>query len=261
MKVNEALLEIIYFVPLREMFEEYLNQSIKSIYKPSQQKEAVLGFDQAWITEEMTEEEFEAYLTGSGRESSFYAYLLQFKIVTKQKISSNAKFTIHNSMRDPYCRSLLSTTRSNSGSNRDFSQHEFLYQWKHNHNNMEVYYACPMVFDTARLFSPNLNEYLLNNLVLADLSSSPNPESESWHLHKKHHLMWNDNLLEETSVEEIYWCSDPMKGKFLSVKKFVEQVCLRKLDSTQLKSILKEFKEYQEKNNIHDDISITILEI
>lgn len=73
------------FCTLIRVFKRYLNHPIKSIYKPSKQKEAVLGFDQAWLTTKISENEFDAYLSGKGKNSYFDAYLLQFKVVTTQK--------------------------------------------------------------------------------------------------------------------------------------------------------------------------------
>ena len=42
--LNESLLEMIYFIPLKRTIESILGRKINRIYKPSPQKEAWLGF-------------------------------------------------------------------------------------------------------------------------------------------------------------------------------------------------------------------------
>lgn len=44
-RLNESLLEMVYFFPMKAEFEYILGKKENAIYKPSQQKETWLGFD------------------------------------------------------------------------------------------------------------------------------------------------------------------------------------------------------------------------
>src|SRR5690625_2786768 len=144
---------MVYFFPMKAEFEYMLGKKVNAIYKPSQQKEAWLGFDQAWTSGEIGEDEFYKMIKNKTKNSKFLAYIMQFKVVEKQRYYSRIArtFTVpsHYNDGDVYYRASLKTKPSKSGI---ISQHQLLFDIKKKYNFMDVYYACPMIFSQSDLF-------------------------------------------------------------------------------------------------------------
>ncbi|MDX5475003.1 MAG: hypothetical protein LPK00_05645 [Bacillaceae bacterium] len=244
-RLNESLLEMVYFFPMKAEFEYILGKKVNAIYKPSPQKEAWLGFDQAWTNEEISEDEFYEILGNKGKTPRFLAYIMQFKVVEKQKhYKKKARtFTVpsHYNDGDLYYRSPLKTEPSNKGTT---SQHELLLNIKSEFEFIEVYYACPMLFSQSDLFHPDFmkdenkfRKHLLELLVLVDVDTAPDPSTSSWKSSGNHHIMWQDK-----SGSDIYWCSEPKKGKKDTFKEWIEGLDQKIMSNEQLIVSLKELK-------------------
>jgi hypothetical protein len=243
-KLNESLLEMVYFFPLKKELQYILGtKKVNAIYKPSQQKEAWLGFDQAWTNEEISEDDFYDIIKNKSKTSKFLAYIMQFKVVKKQKYYKKIArtFTVpsHYKDGDLYFRSPLKTEPSKKGTT---SQHDLLIDIKKNFYFFEVYYACPMLFSQSDLFRPEFMkdekkfvEHLLEQLVLVDVESAPDPTTLSWKSSSNHHLMWKDS-----SGSDIYWCSSPEKGDGITIRKWIESLDQKFMSNEQLLANIKE---------------------
>ncbi|AIY04519.1 hypothetical protein Plano_0554 [Planococcus sp. PAMC 21323] len=244
-KLNESLLEMIYFFPMKAEFEYILGKKINAIYKPSQQKEAWLGFDQAWISDEIKEDEFYDFIKKKSKKTKFIAYIMQFKIVNKQKYYSKRKrkFTVpsHYKEGEIYYKSPLKTVASLTTSD---SQHEILYNLKKHHNFLDVCYVCPMIFSQSDIFHPKLmkdekefRKHILEKLVIVDVSTAPDPSTTSWDPSDNHHIIWNEN-----AMNVIHWCSDPQEGTSEKYSSWVENLSNRILSAEELIDTIKRIK-------------------
>lgn len=222
---------------MKAEFEYILGKKINAIYKPSQQKEAWLGFDQAWTSNEINEDDFYNIIINKKKTSRFLAYIMQFKVVEKQrhynKIARTFTVPSHYNDGDMYYRSRLKTEPSKRGTT---SQHELLFDIKSKHDFFEVYYACPMIFSQSDLFHADFmkdeskfRKHLLKQLVLVDVASAPDPTTSAWKSSNNHHIMWKDE-----SGSDIYWCSNPKKGKKNSYEKWIEGLDQKLLSKDQL---------------------------
>jgi hypothetical protein len=185
-----------------------------NFYKYSQQLECFVGFDQAYARSDLTEAEFfnllkKAAATGSyALSDKFIGYFLQFKVVkAKYTIRRDTPPQIRNR---PHYRSSLDTKKNLT---TGVSQHELLYKLSKNPGAF-VYYACPMVFDRAKLYEVNID---LEDLRLADLTSCPSPYDDN----DNHFLYFDDPHADPV------WCSEPHVGKALSPRLFAEVLRLR----------------------------------
>lgn len=195
---------------------------------------------------------------------------MQFKIVEKQKhykkIARTFTVPSHYKDGDLYYRSPLKTEVSKKGTT---SQHDILFNIKSNFNFMEVYYACPMLFSQSDLFRPEFMKdekkfrgHLMEQLVLVDVVSAPDPTTSSWKSSGNHHIIWEDN-----SGSDIYWCSEPKKGKKVTYQKWVENLEQKFMSNEKLLSNIKELDaiipdKEDEKQAFREVYSkLTILEI
>ena len=170
--VNEATLEMHFHSALMDLFRStYGLGPTGSIefFKYSPGLERFVGFDQAYVRTELSEEELHRELceaamnTGYVLSRRLFGYFLQFKVVKKMRRRSKG---IPSDFSAPYFRVDLSTNRKRTNHP---SQHELLYRLARNPGAM-VYYACPMVFDRADLYRPEPD---LDQLVLADVAACP----------------------------------------------------------------------------------------
>lgn len=208
--INEATLEMHFHAALMELFRETLGLGPTGnieFFKYSPQLEKFVGFDQAYVKTEMSEEELYDELKAAASTKSYklnkriYGYFLQFKVVKHRVRSSRSTptgFTI------PYFSSDLTTQRKKAN---DPSQHELLCQLAQNRGAM-VYYACPMVFDRTDLYRPKAN---LDKLMLADVSSCPDAYKDN----ARHFVCF------QTETGPPTWCSDPVDGRGITAKRFV----------------------------------------
>lgn len=202
MSINETVLEMHFHRPLMELFRETIGLGTTAginFYKYSPQRECFIGFDQAFVKSELTEEDFFQVLKQSSMQSdyklreTFIGYFLQFKVVKEMRIQK--KYTPTGISSIPHYRVSLDTTMN---MNTEKSQHELLYNLNINPGAM-VYYACPMLFDRSDLYEIDVN---LDTLRLAEVDSCP-----SAYLDNEKHFIYFD---QPNSIP--IWCSEPVKG-------------------------------------------------
>ena len=206
MTLNETVFEMHFHRPLIDLFRRECglgeNTAI-NFYKYSPQKEAFIGFDQAYAMSEQSDQEFyqelrEAAMNRGYRlRTKYIAYFLQFKVVSRL-MRRQAK-TPPQITSNPHFRSSLDTTRNER---TGFSQHELLFDLNRNENAF-VYYACPMIFDKADLYATTVD---LGLLRLADLSTCPSIYSDN----EKHYIYY------ESPESDPIWCSDPAVGSAMT---------------------------------------------
>ena len=210
--ITETVLEMHYHKPIMDLFRSALGLGTSgkiNFYKYSPQKECFVGFDQAYAVSDLSIDGFFSMLKESATSNSyklpdkFVGYFLQFKVV--KVMQTRRKYTPSNIRRIPHYRVKLDTTKN---INTGLSQHELLYNLNSNPGAM-VYYACPMLFDRSDLYAINVD---LNSLKLADLDTCPSPYNDN----DNHFIYYND------VDSEPIWCSDPVQGKGISAKTFVE---------------------------------------
>ncbi|EPY7708302.1 hypothetical protein ACN1JM_000343 [Bacillus pacificus] len=250
-EIPEALLEMYYFHPLKEAIESVLGKKINRIYKPSPQKEAWLGFDQAWVNNQISEEDFYNMIKERVDKKSkppykynkytYIAFLLQFKVVEKKQgimrswKGRDLSFWIPSKYTPPYYRSLLKTEPSKKA---EYAQHDLLYKINNKFKDFGVYYACPMLFEHQEIFVPKVD---LDKLILVDLDSAPSPYTKEWKKYNKHHIMFQD-----IDGKEMEWCSRPQKGTSFSSKEWIEQkVKGNRLDSEGVLTLITNIKEFE----------------
>ena len=214
MSITETVLEMHYHRPLMDLFRQTygLGSAGKfNFYKYSPQREVFLGFDQAFAMTELTDDQFfeqmksSAMNNGYKLSSRFIAYFLQFKVVTE--LQKRQKKTPPQIKSKPHYRASLDTTKND---NTGFSQHELLYNLNKNDGAM-VYYACPMIFEKSDLYEVNVR---LDPLQLVDLDSCPSDFTDN----SKHYIYFDQKQ------SQPIWCSEPIEGKTLTPKQFVEKI-------------------------------------
>lgn len=212
MTLNETVFEMHFHRPLIDLFRRECGLGVNTainFYKYSPQKEAFIGFDQAYAMSEQSDEEFYQELRdaamnrGYRLRTTYIAYFLQFKVVSRL-MRRQAK-TPPQIATNPHFRSSLDTTRNERSG---FSQHELLFDLNRNENAF-VYYACPMIFDKADLYAATVD---LGQLRLADLSSC----SSSYSDNEKHYIYF------ESPDSDPIWCSEPVVGSALAPVDLVE---------------------------------------
>ena len=171
--INETVLEMHYHKPIMDLIRSNFDlgtQGGVNFYKYSPQKEAFIGFDQADVTTDLSEEDFftelrNASMTKSYQLDSKYAgFFLQFKVV--KELHNRMRYTPYLVTTQPHYLVSLNTARNK---NTGVSQHELLYNLKNNQGAL-VFYACPMIFDRSKLYEVNVD---LSTLRLSDVRSSP----------------------------------------------------------------------------------------
>lgn len=196
--LTEALLEMHFHAALMGLFEEHFGRKVFRVLKPSQRREALLGFDQGWVETELTLGRFRKELEdaiGSGSNSldqKFVAYFLQFKRV-EQVGKSKA---MPDSFTAPYLRAALDL-KPNSKTKR--SQHETLLRLQQI-AGCDVNYACAMVLDEEALYEkPDLDD-----LRIVPVSDAPT----GYATNERHFICFRDRA-DASPV----WCSDPVGGR------------------------------------------------
>lgn len=212
--ITETVLEMHYHRPIMDLVRSTLGLGIPSgvnFYKYSPQKEAFIGFDQAYVTTELSEEDFFAVLRNASMsnsyqlDSKYVGFFLQFKVV--KQMQARTRYTPSLITNRPHYRVSLDTKRN---VNTGVSQHELLYNLKNNPGAL-VFYACPMIFDRSMLYEVNVD---LSTLRLADVTSCPSAYTDN----DNHFVFFND-----TNVLPV-WCSEPVEGKAVDPKSFVQML-------------------------------------
>lgn len=240
--INEATLEMHFHAALMKLFRSTYGLgptgSIK-FFKYSPQIERFVGFDQAFVKTELSEEELYHELREAATNSGYvlsrrlYGYFLQFKVVRQMQRRSRR---IPSGFSTPYLRVDLSTNRKPTNHP---SQHELLYGLAQNPGSM-VYYACPMVFDRTDLYRPEPD---LDQLVLADVTSCPSSFDDNEH----HTLCFQEEASPPT------WCSEPAEGKRWTPVQFIEQLVENVRSDEQIRSNSEVMLGFLESGEIVDD--------
>lgn len=226
MTLNETVFEMHFHRPLIDLFRSKCGLGVNTainFYKYSPQKEAFIGFDQAYAMTEQSDQEFYDQLRDAANNrgyqlhTTFIAYFLQFKVVSR--LMRRQKRTPPRIATNPHFRSSLDTTRNERSG---FSQHELLFDLNRNANAF-VYYACPMIFDKADLYADTVD---LSQLRLADLNSCPTSYCDN----EKHYIYF------ENPDSDPIWCSDPVVGRALAPADLVEQMLAQLRTSSQEES-------------------------
>jgi hypothetical protein len=251
--INETLLEMIYFFPIKEALSSVFGNKINAIYKPSPQKEAWLGFDQAWVNNEISENEFYKLIQDKSKDIKFLAYILQFKVVERiSYVSKKRSFYVPNCYTNEYFRVPLKTEPSKTA---PISQHELLCDLKEEFPFLEIYYACPMLFSQQEdLFQQEymenegkLRSHLIDKLILVDVGSAPDRSTfgpAGWSSYKKHHIIWQDD-----DGNDMQWCSFPERGKKLYCREWIEQIIPSKVVNNE--ELLKMIKDINYFNKLY----------
>ena len=201
MSINETVLEMHFHRSILAVIQKKLGlgqNGLMNFYKYSPQKEVFIGFDQAYICSQLPEQAMFNHLKAAASANSFnlgpvfVGLFLQFKVVLP--FSNKSKHTPPQISSAPFYRSALSTQQNiNTGQ----AQHELLHMLSANQGAF-VYYACPMLFDRAELYSPpNLDQ-----LRLVDVKSSAGPYLDN----KKHFIFF------DTTTSVPIWKSEPKEG-------------------------------------------------
>ena len=240
--INEATLEMHFHVALMDLFRStYGLGPTGSIefFKYSPQLERFVGFDQAYVRTELSEDELYRELreaamnTGYVLSRRLYGYFLQFKVVNQMQRRSRG---IPSGFSAPYLRVALSTNRKRTNHP---SQHELLYGLAQNSGSM-VYYACPMVFDRTDLYRPEPD---LDHLVLADVASCPSSFDDNEH----HTLCFQEEASPPT------WCSDPAEGERWTPVQFIEQLVENVKSDEKIRGNSKVMLSFLESSEFVDD--------
>ncbi len=213
MSINETVLEMHFLNPTLALFREKLGlgEGKFNFYKYSTQKECFVGFDQALIQTDLSDEDLFKKLRDSALNNGynlshfFIGIFLQYKVV--KELYRRSRLTPPTVSSKPHYRVSLDTKKN---ANTGFSQHELLYNLNNN-SGAFVYYACPMVFDKAELYNPTPD---LSKLRLADISSCPSIYSDN-----ESHFIYYDQP-ESLPI----WCSDPVEGISITPEQMVEQI-------------------------------------
>jgi hypothetical protein len=212
--ITETVLEMHYHKPIMDLIRSTLGLGTPggvNFYKYSPQKEAFIGFDQAYVTTDLSEEDFFAVLRNASMtnnyqlESKYIGFFLQFKVVKEMK--ARMRYAPSLITNRPHYRVSLDTTRN---INTGVSQHELLYNLKNNPGAL-VFYACPMIFDRSMLYEVNVD---LSTLRLADVRSCPSAYTDN----DNHFVYFNDP--DALPV----WCSEPVEGKAIDPESFVRML-------------------------------------
>lgn len=213
MSINETTLEMHFHNPLIKLFKETLGlgEGKLNFYKYSPQRECFVGFDQAYVRSELSDDQLfrqlrdSAMTDGYNLGNFFVGYFLQFKVV--KEMQRRVRLTPPQITSRPHYRVSLDTKKN---VNTGFSQHELLYSLNRNQGAM-VYYACPMVFDKSELY---VKDPSLDLLRLADINDCPDIYSDN----ESHYIYFDD------AGSEPIWCSDPVEGKAYSPKTIFSRI-------------------------------------
>jgi hypothetical protein len=221
MAITETVLEMHFHRPLMDLIRETFglgSSGQMNFYKWSPQKECFVGFDQAYVKTELTDDQFFDLLKTSAASNQyklddiFFGYFLQFKVVKQAR--KRSIYTPSNISNIPHYQVKLSTTKNPT---TGVSQHELLFQLNKNKGAF-VYYACPMVFDKTDLYEIDVD---FDRLRLVELDSCQDIYGDN----DNHYIYFNDRT--STPV----WRSEPHEGNAISPEEFVRKLFERFADS------------------------------
>lgn len=253
--VNESLLEMFYFAPTVEAFKKVFSDQEINIFKPTQNQEGWLGYDQAFVRMDYSNEEFSRMIKdGSYKdnplEKFYFGFFMQYKKMERvNRIIRNTSISIPTNFTEtPYYRIELSTKKQGD----NLSQHEILKSLHNNIRNAFVYYVGPMLFELNSAFTePNLDD-----LRIIDINSAP--QLSEWNLNQRHFIMFEN----ETCLSP-YWCSKPQKGKAIKFKEWLSSI--KRLNGDEVLELIDETEQYimstKQMNDITLPSSFTIVQV
>lgn len=205
--IAEALLEMHFHAALVKYFSRQYGARALRVFKPSPQKEAWLGFDQAWVKTSMDDRQLESEIkqairSGSTSINRFYlGYFLQFK---KVEVKSRSSRYTPSTIIAPYLRSEIDLQPNR---HTGLSQHETLQILSRVHNT-SVHYACGMLFNTMDIYSkPDIRK-----LRMVPISSAPQNM-----LNNERHFL----IFRKEDDPSPLWCSEPKEGLAYSCKDWI----------------------------------------
>lgn len=210
-RIVEALLEALFFQPLRELFDEWAKDrgmKLLRIFKPSQQDEKFLGFDYAWASSEVGYRQYISDLSKAIRAGSssvlYFGFFLQYKVGEPVlRLSAHPSLKSH---KLPMCRFALDTIRDKKG---NLSQHELLKRLS-GLAGAQVYYSVPEIFSPDEL--PQRVELKMLRLFQVD-QNSPLLNDNTPH-----------NVYFKPSTDDAIWCSDPIPFKSNTAAVLAERI-------------------------------------
>lgn len=221
MSINETVLEMHYHQALMDLFRSTFGVGPSgkiSFYKYSPQKECFVGFDQAWVMTDVSDDELFKELKDAAQNNSYklnkhyVGYFLQYKVV--QRMVRHSKSNPPPVKSAQFGRAKIS---SQANLRTGQSQHELLFNLCKNKNAL-TYYACPAIFDKAVLYSKDVD---LSTLHLVDLASCPGDFTD----HKKHHIFFDLPSMQPT------WCSEPVQSRSVTAETLASSLRTRLLES------------------------------
>lgn len=195
-RIPESLLEMHHHSALVAHYAALYGAKVMKLYKPVPQKEAWVGFDQAWTRTDLTQAQLHdalvsAVQVGGKSIGKFYVgEFLQFKVMDRKIRASKV---MPSGFSTPYIRTELSLAPNKL---TGISQHETLRRLS-GVAGASVYYACPMLFESDEIWEQPAD---LTKLRLVDVKSSPS----GWLTNESHHLIFQD------AYASPLWCSDPL---------------------------------------------------
>lgn len=248
MSINETVLEMHFHHALMDLFRSTLGVGSTgkvSFYKYSPQKECFVGFDQAWVMTDVSDDQLFKDLKDAAQNNSYklgekyIGYFLQYKVV-KRMVRHPRK------NRPPvksshYGRVAIS---NQANTNTGKSQHELLFNLCKNKGAL-TYYACPSIFDKSELYREKAD---LDKLVLVDVVSCPDEFKDN----KKHHIYFDLPSMDPT------WCSEPVRGISINAAEMANSLAERvneapSIEAERLLSCL-EFLRGERRNRVFEDL-------
>lgn len=215
--ITETVLEMHFHRPIMDLIRETFGlgpNGQMNFYKWSPQKECFVGFDQAYVKTQLSDDEFFNLLRVSALSDQYklgdilFGYFLQYKVV--KSLRKRGIYTPPTVSNTPHYRVALTTTKDKQ---TGVSQHELLYRLSKNKGAF-VYYACPMLFDKTDLYEVEVD---LDQLRLVDLASC----NDIYDDNDNHYIYFDD------PNSEPIWKSEPHTGKAVSPEDFVRSLSTR----------------------------------
>lgn len=207
--MTETLLEMYYFKSFIEAFAYVYGTRVFKAFKPSPQKEAWLGFDQAWANTTIEENDFFntiADYNNNGEEINrnvIFAFFLQYKVV--QTLTRGRLVHRPPNFVNPYYKVPISLIPNQ---HNHLSQHECLVKLS-DLTNSEVNYVCPMLFPPIDIYTePDIHQ-LQFVTVDSQYHNFPNNETHSINF-------------QEPDAQPV-WKSESIEGKSLNFKSFSQK--------------------------------------
>lgn len=232
-EMAEALLEMHYHKVVIDSFRSIFGANFVKLYKPTQQREAWVGFDQAWTRSDLTQDELfdelrSAVSGGTISDKFYFGYFMQYKVV--QKVTRRSKYCPSN-YSTPYYRSEISLKPNKT---TKISQHNTLKSLS-SIPNAFVYYVCPMILSSDEIY----NEPDPNLLKIVQISSSPG----GWSAADRHFLTFRN-----PSDPSPIWNSEPVRTRSFSLNQLLDSsdirpIAMNSIEIISLVSLIKEISE------------------